>query len=132
VSETPLDLQGADAAGVVITFTDQPNELSGIARTDAGAADPDATVVIFPSDPQAWTTPAPGSRRFRSIRTGKDGAYRTAGLPNGSYYIAAIPDEASSEWIEPKYLEQLARIAAEIRMDDGEKRTQNLKTMEVR
>ena len=83
-------------------------------------------------EPQAWTTPAPGSRRFRSIRTGKDGAYRTAGLPNGSYYIAAIPDEASSEWIEPKYLEQLARIATEIRMDDGEKRTQNLKTMEVR
>lgn len=131
VVEAPLDLQ-ADAAGVVITFTDTPIEVSGVATTGTGTPDPDATVVIFPSDPQAWNSPAPGSRRFRSVRTGKDGSYKATGLPAGSYYLVAIPDEAAGDWMEPKYLEQLARLATEIRVDDAEKRTQELKTREVR
>lgn len=131
VMDVPFDLQ-ADATGVVVTFTDQPTEVRGVATTGTGAPDPDATVVMFPSDPQAWTGPAPGSRRFRTARTGKDGTYRTIGLPAGSYYIVAIPDSATSEWTEPKYLEQLARLATTITVDDGEKKTHDLKTAEVR
>ena len=131
VSEVPLDLS-ADIGDVIVTFTDQPTELSGIVHTSDGAADPDATVVVFPADPQAWTVAAPNSRRFRAIRAGRDGAYKTTGLPAGNYYIVAIPDEATSDWNEPKYLEQLARLATDIRIDDGDKKSHDLKTREVR
>ena len=131
VSEVPLDVS-ADVDGVIITFTDQPAELSGIVRTDDGTPDPSATVVVFPADPQAWASPAPNSRRFRAVRAGRDGVYKASAMPAGNYYVMAIPDEAAGDWNEPKYLEQLARLATEVRIDDGDKKRHDLKTREVR
>lgn len=131
VSEQPFELQ-SDATGVVITLTDTPIELSGVAKTPAGEPDAEATVVIFPTETQAWNSPAPGTRRFRAIRTGKNGAYTASGLPAGSYYVVAIPEASASDWLEPKYLEQLARLATDVRLDERDKRTLDLTTKEVR
>ncbi len=131
VSEAALDLEGADATGVVISFTDRPTELSGTVHASDGRSDADATVLIFPSDPQAWTSLAQ-QRRFRTLRTTKMGGFTTAGLPAGSYYAVAVPDEAIGDWLEPTVLEALARGATEIRLDDGEKKSQDLRTREIR
>lgn len=132
VAEAPLELSGADVSGVVVTFTDQPAELSGVVTGASGSPDPDATVLLFPSDPQAWPAPPPGLRRFRAVRAAKDGAFKTTGIPAGSYYAVAVPDEHSSDWMDAKYLDQLSRLATEIRIEDGERKRQDLKTREVR
>jgi hypothetical protein len=130
VADVPLDLDSADVSGVVITFTDQPTELSGTVETSSGV-DPSATVVVFPSDNTAWTTGG-ASRRMRGTRAGPTGTYKLTGLPAGSYYIAAVPEEFVSEWQDPKSLETLSRTAARVTLDDGDRKTQNVRTTRIR
>jgi hypothetical protein len=131
VSDVPLDLDSSDIAGVVITFTDQPTELSGIAQTVRGG-DPDATILVFPSDNTGWINTGLNPRRMRAVRTGPSGAYKISGLPPGSYYVAAVPDELAGDWQDPKFLETLAPSASQVALDDGEKKTQNVRTTQVR
>jgi hypothetical protein len=131
VSDVALDLDSGDVSGVVITFTDQPTELSGSAQTVKGP-DPDATVIVFPSDNTAWLSTGLNPRRIRSSRTSQSGAYKITGLPPGSYYVAAIPDELASDWQDPRFLEALARSAAQVTLDDGQKKTQHVRTTQVR
>jgi hypothetical protein len=131
VSDVPLDLDSSDITGVVISFTDQPTELSGTAQTARGG-DPDATILVFASDNTGWVNTGLNPRRMRSVRTGANGAYKIAGLPPGSYYVAAVPDEFAGDWQDPKFLETLARGAAQVTLDDGEKKTQNVRTTQVR
>jgi hypothetical protein len=52
VSDEPLDLD-SDANDVVITFTDRWTGMHGIVQGPRGP-DPDATVLIFPIEQQAW------------------------------------------------------------------------------
>jgi hypothetical protein len=126
LSNTPIDLDGRDLTGVTIVFTDRPTEISGSVRIGQGSGDADATVLIFPADPETW--PAPNPRRMRSIRTSKTGAYKAVALPPGDYYLAAVPDEAAVDWQDPRVLASLARDAARVTLDDGDRKTQDLRT----
>jgi hypothetical protein len=130
VANVPLELDSADVSGVVITFTDRATELSGTVETSAGV-DPSATVIVFPSDITAWTTSGAGPRRMRPARASPTGAYKITGLPAGSYYIAAVPDEFASEWLDPKFLETLSRTATRVTLEDGDRKTQNVRTTRV-
>jgi hypothetical protein len=127
LSDVPLDLESADVSGVVITFTDRPTELSGTVQTSSGA-DPSATVIVFPSDNTGWTNAGINPRRVRTTSTSAAGVYKFTGLPAGSYYIAAVPEESAAELLDPKVLETLSRTAARATLDDGEQKTQNVRT----
>jgi uncharacterized protein (DUF2141 family) len=129
VSEAPIDLRAADLANVVITFTDRPTKLTGVARTGEGYADPDALIVVFPADSSGWTDYGLNSRRMRSARTTKTGAYTVTGLPSGDYCVAAIKEDAYGQWQDPQVLEELSRRGTQIRLADGEEKTQDLKTL---
>jgi len=131
VSESVLDLEGADVTGVVLSFTDRPTQISGSVQSSDGKVDRDATVLLFPSDPQSWTNPGQ-QRRFRTARTTKTGEFTTVGLPAGLYYAVAVPDAAIGEWTEPATLERLARLASEIRLEESEKKSEALRTTEIR
>ena len=131
VADVPLDLDSADVSGVVITFTDQPTELSGTVESSSGV-DPSATVIVFPSDNTAWTRGGIGPRRMRPTRAGATGSYKFTGLPAGTYYVAAVPDELVSGWLDPKFLETVSRTAARVTLDDGDRKTQNVRTTRIR
>jgi hypothetical protein len=131
LSETPIDLR-ADISGVVITFTDRWTGLSGVVHSAQGAPDPDACVLIFPTDSQKWMGYGRQARRLRSVRPDRSGAFGISSLPPDDYFVVAIPDEQSADWRDPKFLESLARIASVVSIGDGEHRTQNLRTLEVR
>ena len=63
VLDTPLDLrQSVD--GAVVTFTDRPGELSGVARDSAGTPVSAHTVILFAAERTLWT---PTSRRIRAV-----------------------------------------------------------------
>ena len=126
LSNTPIELTGRDLAGVTIVFTDRPTEISGSVRGSQGSADADATVLVFPADPETWQSPNP--RRMRSVRIDKTGTYKMVGLPPGDYYLAAVPDEASSDWQDSRVLSELARDAPRVSLDDGDRKTQDLRT----
>ena len=129
VSETPIDLRAADVANVVITFTDRPTKLTGVARSGEGNADPDALVVVFPADNSGWSDYGLNPRRVRSARTTKNGNYTFTGLPAGDYCVAAIREDAYGQWQDPQVLEELSRRGTQVRLGDGEEKTQDLKTV---
>jgi hypothetical protein len=127
VSETPIELGAADVANVVVTFTDRPATLEGIARSAEGNADPAALVVVFPSDLAAWSDYGVNPRRLRSVRAGRDGAYSFTGLPPGEYQVAAIHEERHGNWQDPQVLEELSRTAVHVRVTEGDSTTQDVK-----
>ena len=127
--ETPLDLE-TDAIGVVFTLTDRLTEMAGTVRNAAGISDTGATVIVFPSDPQTWSSAWVNPRQFRSVRVEPTGAFKISPLPAGDYYVAAIPDEVSRDWQEPAFLEALSRVAARVKIADGDKKTQDLRVRE--
>jgi len=129
ISDHPIDLRAADVANVVVTFTDRPTKLSGVARGSDGNVDPNALIVIFPADNTNWRDFGFNTRRMRGVRAGKDGTFSVSGLPAGDYYVAAIKEESYGQWQDPQVLEELSRGAAQIRLSDGETITQNLKTL---
>jgi hypothetical protein len=125
-SVVPIDLEGNDLGGIMLTFTDRPSELSG--EVSAEGATPDfASVLVFPTDTTAWTGYGSSSRRFATTRVGKDGKYRLTNLPAGDYYVVAIPDREATDWQNPKRLESLSTEAARVRVRDGDHVTQMLK-----
>ena len=124
IADAPFEIGAADIGNVVITFTDRPTKLTGSARTKDGNPDADAVVVAFPSDPSGWTDSA--SRRLRIARPGSDGMFTFIGLPAGDYYIAAILEGAPGQWQNPDLLAEIARSATQVRLVEGETKTQDV------
>jgi hypothetical protein len=128
ISDTPLDVGSADVANIVITFTDRQTNVTGVVRGADGNADPDALVVIFPADSATWTGFGLNPRRVRSIRSARNGKYTFGGVPPGEYVVAAVKEENLGSWQYPEMLEALSRIGSQVRLSEGDTRTQDLKT----
>jgi hypothetical protein len=119
ISDMPLTLDTADVDGLVLTFTDRPASLSGTVRDAQARHDPNATVLIFPTD-GVWSDRGPNPRRFRSARVGRSGEYSATALPPGDYFIVAVNDANASNWQEPAFLQRLSKLATRITLGDGQ------------
>ncbi len=130
ISDVPVEVE-RDLGGVVVTFTDRVSDLRGTVRgLKEDAASP--VVIVFPSDSTAWKTYGINARRMRTARASTTGSYNIGPLPAGDYYIGAVPDEYSSEWNDPAYLEILTRVAMRISIGDGENKVQEVEVQDVR
>jgi hypothetical protein len=127
ISNVPVMLD-RDVTGVVISFTDRPSSLAGQVSALSGAPDGSATVLVFPSDPAAWTDTGDFPRRLQAIRVDRNGSYRIVGLAPGEYFAIAIPEEASANWQDPSALKSMATLATRFAIADGESRTLSLRT----
>jgi hypothetical protein len=132
ISIAPVEIELADLSGVVLQFTDRWTGVQGSVRDAKGAADPDAAVLLFPTDTGAWTAYGATTRRLKMARPGKNGSYIINSVPPGEYYVVAIPDEYSGDWRDPAFLESIANQASRVTVGEGEKRTVDLRTQEIR
>jgi uncharacterized protein (DUF2141 family) len=132
LSDTPIDLDAADIADVVLTFTDRPSSLSGSVQMNEAAAREGVAVVVFPADSKAWMEGGANPRRMRRVATTDAGTFDISPLPPGAYYVAAIRESAGTDWMDPKFLESLVAGAAHVQIEAGEKATQNLRVLEAR
>jgi hypothetical protein len=130
LSNVPI-LIDRDVSNLVVTFTDAPSTLSGQVHSAAGPPDTTATVLVFPAESAAWINYGSFPRRLREIRVGRDGHYRTVGLPPGDYLVVAVADEAAANWQDPAVLKALAREATSVTLADGESRALTLRTSVV-
>ncbi len=129
ITSMALELDSESATGVVLTFSDRATELNGTVRESGGNADAKASVIVFPTDPTMWTDTGSQPRRLRQVRAAQDGQFTISGLPTGDYYVIAVEDSAMASWQAPDVLNDLARAATQVRIGDGETRTQNLTTV---
>jgi hypothetical protein len=131
VTDRPFDLGTEDVGPILLTFIDRPSELAGTAR-DAKGPDPAATVLVFPVDAALWADHGPSPRRFRTVRVSTDGAYRLATLPAGDYFAVAVRSGVPSDWMDQKLLQKLSALATRVTIADGDKKSVDLTTREVR
>jgi hypothetical protein len=131
LTDAAFELEAKDLAGVVLTFTDRPAGLTGHVRTGQGV-DPAAVVIAFPTDTSAWIGRGPYPRRLRTARAAADGAYSITGMVPGEYYLAAVTEDAFPDVQDPALLQALTRIARQVRVIDGERRTEDVRTAVVR
>jgi protocatechuate 3,4-dioxygenase beta subunit len=124
VMDRPLDIGTADPPDVVVTFSNQATDLSGVVSAPAGQLASDYFVVALPTDEVYWT---PLSRRIKSTRPGADGRYDFAGLPPGQYAVAATTDLTGSDLQDHGVLAELAAHAITVVLGAAEKKTVDLK-----
>jgi hypothetical protein len=130
VSGVPLDLRGD--ADVTITFSDRWSHLRGMVTTSRGVPDPEAIVLLFPADTQQWPHAAMNSRRFKSARATTSGEYTINSVPEGEYFVVAVPDVDAADWQAPDILQSLANVARRMTLAEGETRVEPLGTQEIR
>jgi len=124
-TEVPIELTSS-VSNVVVTFTDLVPSIAGTVRgipTDADAP----AIVLFPADTTAWKDFGGNPARMRMTRAGvQTGTFGFGSIVAGDYYAIAIRDEYSADWMNPGFLEVLARSAQRFTLSPGEKRTLDL------
>jgi hypothetical protein len=108
-----IELGSAELSGLVLTFGQTTNRVSGRVSDETGAPDLSATVIVFPADSSLWRQGIFG-RRTRSAHTTSAGAYEIATLPPGDYFLAAVGKVPGQEWQDPELLERLTASAARV------------------
>jgi hypothetical protein len=130
VSDSPFEIGGKDVPDLVVVFTDKPTELSGATRNSKGV-DPTATVLVFPEQASLWKDHGPTPRRLKTARVGSDGKYKLTALPAGDYLVVAV-STAVPNWMDVTSLQRLSALATRVTIADGEKKSLDLETKEVR
>ena len=130
-TETPIDLSSGAMNNVIVTFTDQFQDVRGTVTGNPAGADP-PVVVVFPADSTAWKNFGVNPQRMRTTRAATTGAFTLGSLPAGDYYAVAIPEEYSSEWQDPAYLELLSRAAMRFGLNPAERKTLDIQVHDVK
>jgi hypothetical protein len=129
VLDQPLEVKpGQNVRNVVLTFTDQPSELSGAIVNEKGEAALEHTILLFSADEKHWSQ---GSRRIRTIRATPDGRFTFRSLPAGDYRLAAFLDAEPGSWYDPEFLEQLRSASLPLSIAEGERKIQDLRVSSV-
>lgn len=121
-SNTPFELK-SDETTLVVTRTDRPATIAGTARTSQGQPDADAAVLMFPADPDRWKDYSSSSRLLRQVRAAESGGYRIRGVPEGDYFVVAIPESEAVDWQDPTILAALARTATRVTIGRYDQKT---------
>jgi hypothetical protein len=129
---TPLELGADDLAGVVVTFGDQPIEITGAVSVGGAASGGEAQIAVFPADVQAWIAGGMSARRARTTMTSTSGNYRIAGLPPGEYLVVAVNPDVQIDLQDSQLVSALARAATRVTLAAGDKRTLPLTVSTVR
>lgn len=119
VTERPFTVEGKDLQDVVVELTDRPAEIAGTVRRRTGSPDPDAGVVLFPTDRTRWSEVRNGARMFRSARVSSTGTFSVKPVLPGDYFVAAIADDATADFPDTKFLDALAAVATTVRVAAG-------------
>jgi hypothetical protein len=117
-------MPNGDVPGVMLTFTDKTQELSGVIQDALGAPTADFTIVVFPADNRYWV---PQARRIAAARPGTDGRFTFRNLPPGEYRMTAITDAEPGEWYDPAFLSQLASASIPVSIAEGQRKVQDIR-----
>jgi hypothetical protein len=126
VTDTTFDVGSGDSrTDVVITFTTRRTALSGTLLTADGQPAAAFYVVVFSDDPAHWVT---GARRVPPpVRASTDGSYQFAGLPPGTYRLAALTHVDQADLADTAFLTALKASAIVVRLAEGESVRQDVR-----
>jgi len=109
---------------VVVTIADKRIDLSGSVTDARGQAVKNAIVIAFPVQRELWTNYGLSPVRLRSSPTSSSGTYRFQSLPEGDYYLVAVPPDQADAWQDPARLAALVPFAVRVTLAWGDVKTQ--------
>jgi hypothetical protein len=110
--------------GLTLSFVDRTQEVTGTIQDPSGKPTADFTIILFASDKSYWV---PQARRILSARPSTDGKFAFRNIPAGDYRLTAVTDVEPGEWFDPNFLSQLINASIPLRINDGEKKVQDIK-----
>jgi protocatechuate 3,4-dioxygenase beta subunit len=122
VTRQPFDagLQGGVFSNATIFVSAAGAEISGQVVDEQDQRADDAAVVVFSTGRDGWYG---GSERVRFTRPDRRGVFRLAGLPPGSYWVAAVDTLEGSveagDWTSAALLQQLAGVGRRVTVGEG-------------
>jgi hypothetical protein len=126
----PITLDMQDLDNVVVTFTTQATEVSGLVRS-RDPEDLPATVVAFPADYETWMKTGMSDWLTATATTDPSGTYRLRLNTAGAYILVAIPPDVAPE-IDSDFVAAMAPSGGRLSIAAGERKTQTLDVSRVR
>ena len=119
ITDTGMEFSpGRTYEGLQIIFTQKTTDLSGTLTDDRGNPVLDATVVIFPANPERWTYQ---SRYVRTARPDTSGRYSIKSMPPlEDYMIIAVQNLESGQGSDPEFLARAKEEARTFSLNEGE------------
>ena len=111
-------------SGVVLTYTDRANELTGTFQTSDRQPASDYYVVAIPEDRSLWRT---GSRRLVSTRPATDGRFSFTRIPAGDYRLAGLIDFDPGDFADRTFLDTLLLQGIPVTVRDGARTVQDIR-----
>ena len=123
--DNAVDLPPGEQGIARVVLTNRVTEVSGtVSPVDSSPR----SIVVFPENTARW---GHRSRYVRRVESDALGNFRIAGLPPGEQYLAfAIDYLEEEEQLDPEFLTAISSAAVPFFLDEGEKRTLNLKVVE--
>ena len=129
VPDEMIDLGSTELTGLVFTFKQTTNRVSGQVSDGNGAPDADAAVIVFPADSTAWREGIFSTRRTRKVHATSTGAYEIATLAPGEYYLVAVGIRLTLNWQDPEFLARLISGATRVTLGAEDEKTVPLRTI---
>jgi hypothetical protein len=125
LTDGPIPLQGAQSVSEVrVVITNRLTEVRGTVVDDRNRPVGAFTVLVFAEDEARW----PGRTRYcLAARGDQKGQYSVRGLPPGAYRAVALEALEDGRANDPELLRQLKSRATRLTLDEGERRTLDLK-----
>ena len=116
---------GRTYEGLQIIFTQKTTDLSGALTDDRGNPVLDATVVVFPANPDRWTYQ---SRYVRTARPDTSGRYSIKSMPPlEDYMVIAVQNLESGQGSDPEFLTRAKEEAKSFSLNEGETKAVDIK-----
>lgn len=126
VTDNGIEFKTGEAlTGVDVVLTSKLTEVTGAVKGAGSSPATDYTLVVFSDEPQRWS--AANTRYIAATRPDQAGKFQVKNLPPGGYYAIAVDYLAQGEWNDPDVLERLKPKATKFSLDEGEKKTLDLK-----
>lgn len=148
----PMEFKGTErVSGMTITLTTEVGTILGTVTNDAGEPSPEASIVVFPDDPERWFPGSPFVHVSRalpaSIATSANppmsrpgmpppaprvpGGFSVPGLVEGRYLVAAIESSFGMPPLQPdrEALEKLRPKAAAVSVSAGQSASVTLRAL---
>jgi hypothetical protein len=122
---------GRDFTDVVITITDKTPVVTGTISGRQGAGDVATIVLAFPVDRNRWVNFGWSPRLLKAVTPASDSTFKIANLPEGEYFLIAVPATQADGWLDPTFLAAAAPLATRVSLRWGDVKTQNLSVSAV-
>jgi hypothetical protein len=119
---------------LVITLHDQHTQLRGVVSDPDGRIDTTAAVYAYPTDAIELLSRGefPRAEFMATGRSDRFGRYALVRLPPGDYFVAAVRGQEPADWKTVRFLRFLQSAATEVRLQQAESRSINLRPREIR